>query len=107
VAYRPTFVDQNEGGGLFSFLPPPAARAAARFEQLFGTPHDVDIATLAAAHGIATLRVHEPDGLATALEVASATPGPHVVLVPTDRHANVGVHDEIHAAVAERLSSRG
>jgi 2-succinyl-5-enolpyruvyl-6-hydroxy-3-cyclohexene-1-carboxylate synthase len=100
-------VVDNRGGGIFSFLPQATELDTERFEQLFGTPHDVDVATLAAAHGIATLRVHEPDGLRTALDVAAQTAGAKVVLAPTDRQANVGVHDEIHRAVAERLSSRG
>jgi 2-succinyl-5-enolpyruvyl-6-hydroxy-3-cyclohexene-1-carboxylate synthase len=100
-------VVDNRGGGIFSFLPQASELPAATFESLFGTPHDVDLPLLAAAHGIPTLRVHEPDGLVTALEVASATPGVHVVLAATDRHANVAVHDEIHRAVAEALSSRG
>jgi 2-succinyl-5-enolpyruvyl-6-hydroxy-3-cyclohexene-1-carboxylate synthase len=99
-------VVDNRGGGIFSFLPQATELRAETFEQLFGTPHDVDITTLAAAHGIATLRVHEPDGLRTALDVADQTSGVHVVLVSTDRQANVGVHDEIHRAVAAAISPR-
>jgi hypothetical protein len=30
-----------------------------------------------------------------------------VVLVPTDRHTNVAVHEQVHAAVALALSPRG
>jgi 2-succinyl-5-enolpyruvyl-6-hydroxy-3-cyclohexene-1-carboxylate synthase len=100
-------VVDNRGGGIFSFLPQATELGPERFEQLFGTPHDVDLATHVAAHGIATLRVHEPDGLRPALDAAAQTSGVHVVVVPTDRQANVGVHDEIHRAVAERLSPRG
>jgi 2-succinyl-5-enolpyruvyl-6-hydroxy-3-cyclohexene-1-carboxylate synthase len=100
-------VIDNRGGGIFSFLPQATELAPAVFERLFGTPHDVDIAGLAAVHGIPTLRVHEPDGLRSALQIASAAPGAHVVLVPTDRQANVAVHDELNAAVAAALSPRG
>jgi 2-succinyl-5-enolpyruvyl-6-hydroxy-3-cyclohexene-1-carboxylate synthase len=97
-------VVDNRGGGIFSFLPQAAELDAATFERLFGTPHDVDLATLAAAHGIPTLRVHEPDGLVSALDIAAAASGTHVVLAPTDRAANVGVHDAVHAAVAAALA---
>lgn len=100
-------VVDNRGGGIFEFLPQATSLPRDMFEQLFGTPHDVDIAMLAAAHGISTTRVHEPDGLLSALEIASCAPGTHVVLVRTDRQLNVAVHDEVHAAVAASLSSRG
>ncbi len=99
-------VVDNRGGGIFSFLPQAAELPGDTFEALFGTPHDVDLAGLAAAHGIPAMLVHEPDGLVSALHVASAVSGPHVVVVPTDRRANVAVHDEIHAAVAAALSAR-
>jgi 2-succinyl-5-enolpyruvyl-6-hydroxy-3-cyclohexene-1-carboxylate synthase len=100
-------VVDNRGGGIFSFLPQASSLDSDTFETLFGTPHDVDIAGLAAVHGIPTLRVHEPDGLASALDIASATRGTHVVLVSTDRQANVSVHDEIHRAVASKISPSG
>jgi 2-succinyl-5-enolpyruvyl-6-hydroxy-3-cyclohexene-1-carboxylate synthase len=96
-------VVDNRGGGIFEFLPQ-AELDREIFESLWGTPHDVDLATLAAAHGIATLTVHEPEGLRTALDVAAQTSGVHVVLCPTDRQANVGIHDEIHRAVAAAIS---
>jgi 2-succinyl-5-enolpyruvyl-6-hydroxy-3-cyclohexene-1-carboxylate synthase len=99
-------VVDNRGGGIFSFLPQADELDAGAFERLFGTPHDVDLAGLAAVHGLPAMRVHEPDGLASALQIASAAPGSHVVIAPTDRHSNVAVHDEIHAAVAAALRSR-
>ncbi|MEA3056464.1 MAG: 2-succinyl-5-enolpyruvyl-6-hydroxy-3-cyclohexene-carboxylate synthase [Actinomycetota bacterium] len=96
-------VVDNRGGGIFSFLPQASELDAETFERLFGTPHDVDIATLAAAHGIPTLRVHDPSGLQSALDIAAAASGTHVVLAPTDRAVNVAVHDAVHAAVAAAL----
>src|SRR5262249_37345460 len=47
-------VVDNDGGGIFSFLPQATALSAERFEQLFGTPHGVDLTALAAVHGIPT-----------------------------------------------------
>jgi 2-succinyl-5-enolpyruvyl-6-hydroxy-3-cyclohexene-1-carboxylate synthase len=52
-------VVDNRGGAIFSFLPQQTALAPSRFEQLFGTPHDVAIAALAAAHGVPTVHVHD------------------------------------------------
>lgn len=96
-------VVDNRGGGIFSFLPQAAALSPERFELLFGTPHDVDLPGLAAAHGLPTITVHAADGLVPALNVAAAAPGTHVVVVRTDRATNVTVHDELHAAVSRAL----
>jgi 2-succinyl-5-enolpyruvyl-6-hydroxy-3-cyclohexene-1-carboxylate synthase len=90
-------VVDNDGGGIFSFLPQAAALPAARFEQLFGTPHGVDPAALAAVHGIPTTGWDE---LGAAL---AAGRGARLVHVRTDRAANVAVHDEINQAVVAAI----
>ena len=45
-------VVDNDGGGIFSFLPQATEVPPDRFERLFGTPHGTDVVALAAAHGI-------------------------------------------------------
>ncbi len=98
-------VVDNDGGGIFSFLPQAGALPAERFELLFGTPHAVDLPTLAAAHGLITI---EPAGAAAvgqAVAAAVDAGGVRLVRVRTDRAANVGVHDELHAAVADALEA--
>jgi 2-succinyl-5-enolpyruvyl-6-hydroxy-3-cyclohexene-1-carboxylate synthase len=92
-------VVDNDGGGIFSFLPQAEVLAAERFELLFGTPHGVDLAALAAAHGIATVTVERRDHLAPAITAAVDAGGVQIVRVRTDRTANVAVHREIEAAV--------
>ena len=42
----------NDGGGIFSFLPQATELGPEMFERLFGTPHGVDLVALAAVHGI-------------------------------------------------------
>ncbi len=101
VDLRAVVVD-NDGGGIFSFLPQAAALPADRFEQLFGTPHGVDAVGLAASYGIAARTIAEGPELAKAL----AEPGPWVVRVVTDRAANVRVHAALNAAVAAALDER-
>jgi len=96
-------VVDNRGGGIFSFLPQASVLPADRFEQLFGTPHEVDIANLAAVHGVPAFTVPVAEGLRPALRASHAGGGTYVVVVRTDRAANVGVHDEVHAAVAAAL----
>ncbi len=97
-------VVDNRGGGIFSFLPQSAKLAPARFEQLFGTPHDVRIEELAAAHGIASTTVETPDALEPAVRSATEAGGVWVVVARTDRGANVAVHDELNTAVATALA---
>jgi 2-succinyl-5-enolpyruvyl-6-hydroxy-3-cyclohexene-1-carboxylate synthase len=97
-------VVDNDGGGIFSFLPQAGALDADRFELLFGTPHGTDLAALAAAHGASVRRLDRQAEVGPAVAGALALGGVHVLLVATDRGKNVAVHDEIHAVVADRLS---
>jgi 2-succinyl-5-enolpyruvyl-6-hydroxy-3-cyclohexene-1-carboxylate synthase len=99
-------VIDNRGGGIFSFLPQARSLPAPRFERLLATPHEVDLPSLVAVFGLPALRVHDADGLVPALTAAVHTPGPLVVVAPTDRAANVAVHDELHAAVATAVDRR-
>ena len=92
-------VVDNDGGGIFSFLPQATELAEERFEQLFGTPHGTDVVTLARAHGLDAGTVTTPDELAERV----TRPGPSVTRIPTDRKANVAVHAALNAAVAAAL----
>lgn len=92
-------VTDNDGGGIFSFLPQATTLPPARFEQLFGTPHGTDLIALAAAHGLGGLTVTTADDLRAAVANSSIT----VVRVVSERAENVTVHDRLNAAVAAAL----
>ncbi len=92
-------VTDNDGGGIFSFLPQASTLAGERFEQLFGTPHGTDIVALAAAHGLGACTVASVSELLASL----ADPAVAVVRVVSDRAENVRLHDRLHAAVAAAL----
>ena len=92
-------VADNDGGGIFSFLPQAAELPLARFEQLFGTPHGTDIEVLAGAHHIPAVTVAGAAELCKALD----RPGPSMTRVVTDRAENVRVHAELNNEVAAVL----
>ncbi|MGA9277455.1 thiamine pyrophosphate-dependent enzyme, partial [Ilumatobacter sp.] len=98
VDLRIVVVD-NDGGGIFSFLPQSTLLGHERFEQLFGTPLGTDVLALAAAHGLSTATANTRDELVAQLD----RPGPWVCRVPSGRAENVRVHRDIHDAVVVAL----
>ena len=100
-------VVDNDGGGIFSFLPQARHVAPERFEQLLGTPQGVDLARLAAVYGVSTAEVSTADQLGPAVTDCLAAGDVRLVHVRTDRARNVEVHDELHAAVAAALTGSG
>jgi 2-succinyl-5-enolpyruvyl-6-hydroxy-3-cyclohexene-1-carboxylate synthase len=81
----------NDGGGIFSFLPQATELGPETFERLFGTPHGVDLVALAAVHGI-------PE-----VEAVGRGSGVRLIRVHTDRAENVRAHDAINRAVVDAL----
>jgi 2-succinyl-5-enolpyruvyl-6-hydroxy-3-cyclohexene-1-carboxylate synthase len=95
-------VIDNDGGGIFSFLP--QAEHPEHFEALFGTPHGIDLAALASVHGIPVAEVEKASALGPAITDAICAGGVRVVLVRTDRTQNVGQHRDAWAAVADAVA---
>lgn len=95
-------VVNNQGGGIFSLLP--QAALAGPFERVFGTPHQVDLAGVAAAHGVPFRRLDAAGDLPKAI----AGEGLRIVEARTDREANAALHGEMrkaaHAAVRAVLT---
>ena len=99
-------VVDNDGGGIFSFLPQAELVAPAGFETLFATPHGIDLARLATAYGVSVTRVEDLAELGPAVEGRAVEGrGVRVVLVRTERAANVAVHREINDAVAAAVTA--
>ena len=98
----------NDGGGIFSFLPQASADAPgvglpAHYEELFGTPHGIDLAPVVGSLG----GVHRPvtaGGLRAALVESLAASGVTVLELRTERARNVELHGEAAAAVAAALA---
>lgn len=95
-------VVNNDGGGIFSFLP---VAGHARFEQLFGTPHGLSFehaALLVAAHYSCPTTA---TALTTTLQEARRRGGLHVVEVRTDRQTNKAAHERLYTAVTHALEA--
>lgn len=88
----------NDGGGIFSFL---EQAGVAGFEEVFGTPHGLDLSRLAALYGLAHRRLERASELEHAVAPAR---GPRIVEVRTDRRENVAAHRRIWDAVARSVS---
>ena len=61
------------------------------------------MARIAAAHGVAVDVLEKQADVAPAIARAAESGGVKILVVRTDRAANVAVHDEIHAAVHKAL----
>ena len=72
------FVIDNNGGGIFSTLP---QAKVAGFEELFGTPHNLDLVKLTQGFGVEVTRVNDLAQLQSA--IAKPVNGLEVVIVQT------------------------
>jgi 2-succinyl-5-enolpyruvyl-6-hydroxy-3-cyclohexene-1-carboxylate synthase len=97
----------DDGGGIFSFLPIAAHGEGVDFEALFRTPHGVDLAHAAALAGARYHRVGSWPEYRDALAAGFSHDGLSIVHVPVDRDANVAQHRAVDAAVARELEGVG
>jgi 2-succinyl-5-enolpyruvyl-6-hydroxy-3-cyclohexene-1-carboxylate synthase len=95
-------VANNHGGGIFSFLPQAGLLNEERFEQLFGTPRDHNLAAIAEAFGYASVTVTTRGELDAVIATGLDRPGLTVVIaqVPT-RQENVRRHDVLNHAISQ------
>jgi 2-succinyl-5-enolpyruvyl-6-hydroxy-3-cyclohexene-1-carboxylate synthase len=92
-------VINNDGGGIFEFLPQAAQLERGEFEALLGTPLGIEPARVAAAHGLPHALVADLGRL----EEASRLTG--LIEIRVDRRRNVEVHQRIAERVAEALGA--
>lgn len=87
-------VIDNDGGGIFGYLP---QQHLPEFEMLFATPQSVDLVAVARAHGVAAERVGYSALPGLLADPAAET---RVLVVPVDRAAAREQHARLWAAVA-------
>jgi 2-succinyl-5-enolpyruvyl-6-hydroxy-3-cyclohexene-1-carboxylate synthase len=90
-------VINNQGGGIFSLVGHTAD--AAGFDDLFGAPHTVDIASMAAGAGWQHQMVASPSELIASLNGS----GLRIVEVHTDRNVNAKLHQRLSDHIGRAL----
>jgi 2-succinyl-5-enolpyruvyl-6-hydroxy-3-cyclohexene-1-carboxylate synthase len=92
-------VIDNDGGGIFHFLPQQQALAGDEFEALLGTPRGVDAAKAAALFDLPHRRLESLADLPTALAA-----GTGLIEIKTDRQTNVATHHHLQERVQAALT---
>lgn len=96
-------VADNDGGGIFSFLPQAESLEDTEFESLFGTPHGLDLTSVLRSYRIPVEAVDDAGRLANAVSDSLDAGGVRAVVVRTSRAANVERHRVLWAAAADSL----
>ena len=94
-------VCDNNGGGIFNFLP--QAEHQDVFEEIFATPLGLDLSQVARLYGLVYSPVSDRSGLEPAIADAIAAPTPTMVVVRFKREDSVNGHRLIWEATASAL----
>ena len=94
----------NNGGGIFNFLPQRTA-IPDRFEEWWGTPHGLDLRHAVALHS-GRHTVLEAGDQRDVIQAALARPGLDVLELRTERDRNVVLHRQIWEQAASAVASR-
>jgi 2-succinyl-5-enolpyruvyl-6-hydroxy-3-cyclohexene-1-carboxylate synthase len=101
----------NDGGGIFSFLPQAqpgvpvvGSGLPEHYEELFGTPHGIDLAPIVTALG-GEHRLLGPADLHPAIADSIGRPGVRVLELRTDRIRNVDLHRDVAQVVQRALAA--
>jgi 2-succinyl-5-enolpyruvyl-6-hydroxy-3-cyclohexene-1-carboxylate synthase len=97
-------VINNDGGGIFHFLP--IAEHTKHFEQYFGTPHGMRFAHAAEQFGIKYACPGDHESFVAAYEAACEIGESSIIEVSTGRESNLRIHRELQAAVVASLATQ-
>ena len=97
-------VMNNNGGGIFSYLP--QASDQTHFEDLFGTPMDLDFAHAAKLYGAGYSKVSAEEEFIPALMEADQYKGINIIEVMTNREENVANHRKLWNFVSREMTRK-
>ena len=96
-------VQNNNGGGIFSFLP--IHSIGANFEKYFGTPHHLTFHAAADLFNLNYINVYSPDEFAKTYTIAHKSQTSTIIEVPTNRNENLAIHQQLQAHIKRNLNS--
>jgi 2-succinyl-5-enolpyruvyl-6-hydroxy-3-cyclohexene-1-carboxylate synthase len=91
----------NDGGGIFHFLPVATLRDA--FEEHVATPHGLDFSYAAGLYGCAYERPESVDELSGAVERSQWSRSTTIIEIRTDREQNAEMHRRLAQAILDAL----
>ncbi len=94
----------DDGGGIFSYLPVAAHGEEVAFDELFRVRHGLALDGASRGLGADAVRVSDADGLRKALRASFEAPGVQVIEVPIDAEENGAEHRALFATLAEAAS---
>jgi 2-succinyl-5-enolpyruvyl-6-hydroxy-3-cyclohexene-1-carboxylate synthase len=93
----------NDGGGIFSFLPQSSEKE--HFELLFGTPHSLDFSHAAKLYEADYQKVASWEECKEVFSKSFSRPGVKMIEVPTNRETNVLKHRNLWNFVSREIAN--
>ncbi|MRX72430.1 2-succinyl-5-enolpyruvyl-6-hydroxy-3-cyclohexene-1-carboxylic-acid synthase [Bacillus lacus] len=97
-------VINNNGGGIFSFLP--QSQEEKHFEALFGTPTNLDFSKAAQLYGAQYQLAQSWKQFYSAFEELSSVSGLKILEVRTNRHTRVEMHRNLLKSVSQEIKEK-
>ncbi|MTH54405.1 2-succinyl-5-enolpyruvyl-6-hydroxy-3-cyclohexene-1-carboxylic-acid synthase [Bacillus mangrovi] len=91
----------NDGGGIFSFLPQSAEEK--HFEYLFGTPAGLDYRKAAELYQTSYFKAESWESFRKCFTEYAGSEGVQIIEVPTNRHTRVKIHRELLESVSREI----
>ena len=97
-------VNDNNGGGIFSFLSQRERLGEGEFETLFGTPHNSDLGSMIRGFSIDVIVTKEISDLSKAISTVRSERRPLVIVFESNRDENLLAHQRFHNEITGVLS---
>lgn len=96
-------VNDNNGGGIFSFLSQRDRLGEVEFEALFGTPHNSDLGSLIRGFSIDVIVTKDVADLSKAISSVRSERRPLVIVFESNRDENLLAHQSFHQSITREL----